>query len=331
MTRTLLLRVSLVILATSTAYGRADDLPYAQVSRVPRVVNSGSLFDFEFDPTGSRLYALSIKGVHWVDVRASEPRVNGPIPFNRLGTIAIAPDLGRLYFSKDREQFGYVNLRTNETTILTGKEWRCGEKLVYEPTRKELYATTTFRGDVVAVYDSETGRRKAEIKLPGYQVGTFESVAGKVFVTLANKPELFAIDAASHAVAPWLVNGRTIISPGRVQVDPVGDYVLIQHNRGVIAVDARTATVAGSITTPLDSSTFAFDPEKRILVVPTVEVPDHPRIRLHAYAFNVAGFRPIGELPNLENEGGRVYSMHGGFIQEGHSSLLLWLAPESKR
>jgi hypothetical protein len=315
----------LVLLATSVAYGRADDPPYSQVSRVPRVVEGGPLTDFEFDPLGRRLYARSREGVYWVDVAAREPKLNGPIPLEEPGAIAIAANLGRLYFSTIREQFGYVNLRTNETTILIDKEWRSG-RFVYEPTRKELYAAPTFRGDVIAVYDTETGKRTHEIKLPGYQVGALESVAGKVFFTLANKAELFAIDAASRTVAPWMVNGRKIISPGRLQVDPLEDFLLIQHHRGVIAVDARTARVAGSITTPLDSSTFAFDPEKRILVVPTVEVPDHPRIRLHAYAFNVAGFRPIGELPNVGNEGSRVYSMYGGFIQEGHDSLLFWLA-----
>ena len=325
MTRIVLLRVSLVLLATSVAYGRADDLPYPQVSRVPRMVDGSVLFDFEFDPISRRVYACSQEGVYWVDVRAREPRVNGPILPREPHAIAIAADLGRLYFSRDREYFGYVNLRTNETKILTGNDWR-GGKLVYEATRKEVYAPPSFRGDVIAVYDSETGRRTAEIKLPGYQVNALESVAGKVFVTLANKAELLAIDAASHTVAPWIVNGRKLISPGRLQVDPIGDYLLIQHDRGVIAIDARTATVAGQITTPRDSSTFAYDPEKRILVVPTIEVPDHPRVRLHAYAFNAAGFRPLGELPNPANDGSRVYPMHGGFIQEGHDSLLFWLA-----
>lgn len=196
MTRVVLLRVSVVLLASSVAYGRADDLPYTQVSRVPRVVDGSVLFDFEFDPISRRVYACSEEGVYWVDVRAREPRVNGPILPREPHAIAIAANLGRLYFSRDREHFGYVNLRTNETKI----------------------------------------------------------------------------------------------------------------------------------TTPRDSSTFAYDPEKRILVVPTIEVPDHPRVRLHAYAFNAAGFRPLGELPNPANDGSRVYPMHGGFIQEGHDSLLFWLA-----
>ena len=331
MTRTLLLRISLVLLATSAAYGRADELPYSQVSRVPRVVDSGTLVDFAFDPVGRRIYAHSLEGVYWVDVREREPRVNGPILPKRSGAIEIAPDLGRLYFSKDREHLGYLDLRTHEKRILIGEEWR-GGRLVYEPTRKELYSPTSVRSEILAVYDSETGKRTAEIKLPGFGVSALESVAGKVFFTLTNKAELYAIDAASHTVVPWRVNGQKIISPGRIEADLINQYLLIQHNRGVVAVDARTATVVGHITLPRgEGGTFAFDPEKRILVVPISEAPDHPRIHLRAYALDSKGFTPAGELPNTANEGGPVLSMHGGFIQQGHDSLLLWLAPESKR
>jgi DNA-binding beta-propeller fold protein YncE len=324
MTRNLPLRVSLVFLVTSVAYGHVADLPYSQVSRLPRVVDSGAFVQFAFDPVGRRLYAHSREGVYAIDVQAREPEATGPILPRTIASIEMAPDLGRLYFAREREQFGYLNLRTNQKTILAGPEWQ-GGWLVYEQTRRELYTPTRFRGETISVYDGDTGKRTAEIKLPGFQVTALESVPGKVFFSVANKAELYSIDAATHTVTPWRVNGQKITLPARLHGDPAGQYLFLGYDRHVLAVDPQSGNAIARLLTG-GSPSFAFDPEKRLLVVSALEHPDHPRVRLHTYSIGPSGFTLVGELPNRQNEGWGLVSMYGGFLQQGYDSLLFWLA-----
>ena len=324
MTRVLLLRVGVVLIASTVAYGRANNPPYTQAGRMPSVIDSESLVNFVFDPVGRRLYAQSLAGVYWMDVREGEPQFRGPILPKRTGSIEIAPDLGRLYFSKDGERFGYLNLRTHEPPkILARQQWQ-GGRLVYEPTRKEIYTPTRFRGEAIAVYDAETGERTAEIKLPGYRVTALEAVPGKVFFSVENKSGLYVIDATTHTVAPWPINGK-LVTPALLEADPAGQYLFGQYDRHVVAIDVRSATVVARLTTAGNAS-FAFDPESRLLVVSASEIPEHPRVVLKTYSVSTSGFTQVANLKNPAENGGQVYSMHGGFLQRSHDSLLLWLA-----
>jgi hypothetical protein len=328
MTRVLLLRVGVVLLASTVAYGRADNPPYTQAGRVPSVIDSESLVNFVFDPGGRRLYAQSLEGVYWMDVREKEPQFKGPILPKRTGSIEIAPDLGRLYFSKDGEKFGYLNLRTNEPPkILAGQGWQ-GGRLVYEPTRKEIYTPTRFRGEAIAVYDAETGERAADIKLPGWRVTALEAAPGKVFVSVENKSGLYVIDAATHTVAPWPINGQ-LVTPALLEADPAGQYLFGQYDRHVVAIDIRSATVVGRLTTAGHAS-FAFDPESRLLVMASREIPDHPRVVLKTYSVSPNGFTHVADLKNPTEDEAGVYSMHGGFLQRGHRSLFVWLAAPAR-
>ena len=331
MNRMFRVRIGVILLASSMTYGvadgRADNPPYKQAGRLPSVIDSEGLVNFVFDPAARRLYAQSRAGVYWTDVRESEPQFKGPILPKTTGSIEIAPDLGRLYFSRDQERFGYLDLRTNERPkILAGKEWR-GGRLVYEPSRKELYSPTRFRGEVMAVYDAETGARTAEITLPGFHVTAMEAVPGKVFFSLENKPGLYAIDAATHRVAPWPINGK-LVTPAFLEGDPTGEYLFGQYDRHVVAIDIRTATVVADLATA-GSASVAFDPENRLLVVSAADIPDHPRVLLRTYSVSAIGFKQVAELKNPD-DGGHVYSMHGGFLQEGHRSLFLWLAAPAR-
>jgi DNA-binding beta-propeller fold protein YncE len=219
-------------------------------------------------------------------------------------------------------------LRTNEPpTILVGKEWQ-GGRLAYEPTRKEIYTPTRFRGEAIAVYDADTGKRTADLKLPGYRVTALEAVPGKVFFSVENRSGLYVIDAATHTVAPWPINGK-LVTPAFIEADPAGQYLFGQYERHVVAIDIRTATVVADLTTTGVAS-IAFDPETRLLVVAAGEIPDHPRVVLKTYSVSANGFTLVANLKNtLENEGS-VYSMHGGFLQRGHHSLFLWLAAPTR-
>jgi hypothetical protein len=317
-----ILRAGILLLATTAAYGRADDPPYIQAGRVAKAVGTGVMNEFVFDPVGRRLYGRNGEGVYWVDPRAAGSRFNGPILLRRTGAIEIAPDLGRLYFSKDRDHFGYVNLRTNAPpTTLVGKEWR-GGWMVYEPVRKEIYTPTRALGDTMAVYEADTGTLTREITLPGSRVTRLEAVPGKVFFTVEGKFGLHVIDATTHAVRPWPVNG-TMVEPGRLEVDPSGRHMITQYERHVVAIDIPSARVIGQLLIPgLDD--FAFDPERRLVVLAVHDPPDHPKVRLRTYALNANGFSEVAELKNPEEASAGLTSMNGGFMQAGRHSLFIW-------
>jgi len=151
-----------------------------------------------------------------------------------------------------------------------------------------------------------------------------EAVPGKVFFSVENQSGLYVIDSATHTVAPWPINGK-LVTPAFLEADPAGQYLFGQYDRHVVAIDIRTATVVANLTTAGFAS-LAFDPENRLLVVAARENPDHPRVTLKTYSVSPNGFTHVADLKNpAENEAG-VYSMHGGFLQRGHRSLILWLA-----
>ena len=61
-------------------------------------------------------------------------------------------------------------------------------------------------------------------------------------------------------------------------------------------------------------------------IVSASEIPEHPRVVLKTYSVSTSGFTQVANLKNPAENGGQVYSMHGGFLQRSHDSLLLWLA-----
>jgi len=321
MTRVLLLRLGVVLLAVGVVHGRSEDLPYAQVARVPSVVDGQALQAFAFDPVAERLYAGSVLGVFWIDLRDSVPRIKGPLIRKRIGTIEVAPEAGRLFYTTI-DEFGYVNLRTTEPPQrLGGRQWRTA-RLAYEPTRREMYIATHDSG--IVVYDTETGERGPAIELPGWHATSLEAVPGKVFFSLADKSGLYVIDAATHQVAPWPVTGP-LVTPAYLDADPTGRYLFATYDRFVVAIDVATATVVDRLATATGAR-IAFDPERRLLVVSEFDRPDHPRINLKAYAVGADGLKQVAELANPPDGQLGLESFRGGFLQEGYRSLLVWRA-----
>src|SRR5687768_14779637 len=294
MTRVHSVRLLLVTLfAIAVVHGQSDTPPYTQVARLPAVVVGHSLAAFAFDPVDQRLYAGSRNGVFWVDLRERDPRFKGPMLRKPIGTIEVAPETGKLFYTTP-DEFGYMNLRTNEPPrILAGRQWRTA-RLAYEPTRKEMYIATRESG--IIVYNTEHGERGAVIELPGWFPTVLEAVPGKVFFSVANKSGLYVIDAATHTVAPWPVTGQ-LVTPAYLDADPTGQYLFATYDRYLVAIDIASAAVVGRIVTA-SGARIAFDPERRLLVVSQYEHPDHPRILLRTYSVSDNGLTLVAELKN---------------------------------
>ncbi len=321
MTRVLSVRLLLAMFAVAAVHGRSDDSPYTQVGRVPSIVDGHGLDAFAFDPVDQRLYAGSRNGVFWVDLRERDPRLKGPMLRKPIGTIEIAPEAGKLFYTTP-DEFGYMNLRTNDPPrTLAGRQWRTA-RLAYEPRRKEMYIATRESG--ILVYDTEKGERGAVIELPGWYPDVLEAVPGKVFFSVANKSGLFVIDAATHTVAPWPVTGK-LVTPAYLDADPTGKYLFATYDRYLVGIDIPSATVVARITTARGAR-LAFDPERRLLIVSDYELPDHPRIRLRTFSVSDNGFTQVAQLKNPADGEVGLESFRGGFLQQGYRSLLLWTA-----
>lgn len=321
MARILWLRVAVVLLASSAIYGSSETPPYTQVARVPSVVDGQRLNSFAFDPVDQRLYAGSRNGVFWLDLKERDPRLKGPLFRKPIGTIEVAPEAGRLFYTTP-DEFGYINLRTNEPPrILGGQQWRTA-RLAYEPTRKEMYIATHEKG--IVVYDTTNGERGPIIEEPGWFANVLEAVPGKVFFSVENKSGLYVIDAATHKISPWPVTGK-LVTPAYLDADPTGQYLFATYDRHVVAIDIATATVVARRTTAFGAR-IAFDPERRLLVVSEYDRPGHPMIKLRAFSVDAKGLTEVAELKNPVDGQVGLESFRGGFLQEGYNTLLLWTA-----
>jgi hypothetical protein len=310
-----------VLLASALVYAQSATLPYTQVASVPRVVDGKGFNSFAFDPVEQRLYASSWNGLFRVDLDERNPKITGPLLRKRLGGIEIAPDSGGLFYTAENE-FGYLNVRTNDPPkILARREW-ITTRPAYEPTRREMYVGT--RGSGIIVYDTARGERASEIEVPGWYVTMLEAVPGKVFMSVMNKSGLYVIDAATHTVTPWPVKG-TLVTPAYFEADPSGQYLFATYDRYVVAIDIPSATVVGRLVTEGEIS-IAFDPERRLLIVSARDLPDHPRRGLKAYSVGAGGFAQVAELNKPSDGWGGLESLRGGFLQHAHSTLLFWKA-----
>ena len=197
MTRVLSVRLLVALFAVAVIHGRSDDAPYTQVARVPSVVDGHGLDAFAFDPVDQRLYAGSRNGVFWVDLRDPEPRLKGPMLEKPIGTIEVAPEAGKLFYTTP-DEFGYMNLRTNDPPrTLAGRQWRTA-RLAYEPTRKEMYIATREHG--IIVYATEDGERGPAIEL--LRAAEIESIV--VTDTVLLPPEKRIGKITQLTVAPLL-------------------------------------------------------------------------------------------------------------------------------
>jgi DNA-binding beta-propeller fold protein YncE len=301
-------------------HGLSADVPYTQVARVPAVVDGQGLTAFAFDPVDRRLYAGSRNGVFWLDLKERDPRLKGPMLRKPIGTIEVAPETGKLFYTTP-DEFGYMNLRTNDPPkILAGRQWRT-TRLAYEPTRKEMYIATRERG--IIVFGTEEGERGPSIELPGWYADVLEAVPGKVFFSVANKSGLYVIDAATHEVSPFPVTGK-LVTPAYLDADPTGKYLFATYDRYMVAIDIASATVVGRITTATGAR-IAFDPDRRLLIM-AEHHEGRPQVRLRAYSVDSNGFTEVAELKNPVDGQVGLESFRGGFLQQGYNTLLVWSA-----
>ncbi|NQW03060.1 MAG: hypothetical protein HQ485_03445 [Acidobacteria bacterium] len=242
-------------------------------------------------------------------MRDADPRIRGPIFRKSIGTIDVAPEPGRLFYTTP-DQLGYINLSSSKPPkILGGRQWRTA-RLAYEPTLREMYVPTSKSG--LVVYDAESGERSTTIKLPGWYASMFETVPSKLCFSVANKSGLYVIDAATHTFAPW----PKLVTPAYLDSDPTGHYLFATHDRHLVAADIPSAKAVARRVTATETR-IAYDAERRRLVVSEFDQPGHPRLRLRAFSVSADGFTEVDELKNPDDGQAGLESFRGGFLQQG--------------
>ena len=196
-----------------------------------------------------------------------------------------------------------------------------GTDLVYEPTRHELYVTSA-RQPVIRVFDAQSGERAPSIDLPGWWGLELEAIPGRVFLTVGGKDGLYAVDAATHAIAPWPVEGR-ISTPAHIEAGIHPDATCSspitadrRHRRRHREGHGRVIMA----TVPA----IAFDPGTGLLVATWTDAA--PPVRVVAYEVTTDGLSVAARLENPSLGAVGVEPTEHGFIQAGHRVLIVWKA-----
>jgi hypothetical protein len=307
-----------LIVAASVAARQDSPPPYRFVATLPSVVDGGPLRTFAFDPGEKKLYVGCNRGLFWVDLSEPTPVVKGPLIKKNILKIEIAPDLARVfYFTAD--EVGYVDLdRGGEDEFLIGDI--LARDLVYEPTRHEVYIAT--RDPRLIVLDARSGRSGDPIPLPGWYGVELESIPGRVFLSVGGKDGLYTIDAATHRVTPWPVDGR-IVTPAIIEADPSGRYLFLSYYREIVAIDIARASVVGRVVTATTPS-IAFDPGERLLLATWRDEADPQAIKVVAFRAGDDGLTEVANLKNPRVGSVGVEPTNHGFIQAGNLALLVW-------
>ncbi len=296
---------------------------YAPAATLARIVNGQALRDYAFDRATRRLFAGS-DGLFWFDLDDRKPTAKGPIVRKDILRIELAPESGRLFYLAD-DEIGFVDIRhlPAEPVTLAKGHWG-GRDIAYEPTRQEVFVGT--RSPAVLVFNAVTGERLPDVTVPGWYATGIEAIPGRVFMNVEGKSGVYQIDAATHNVTPWAIDGR-VVTPARLEADPAGRTLFAAYDQYIVAIDVRTAKELGRIVTAPDSS-MAFDPGTGWLVASWVEW-QHPLVHLSVFSVDASGFNEVGTLESRVSGGGKTPALeptNQGFIQLGSNSIIVWKA-----
>lgn len=312
--------LALSFVLVSAVAAQSNTAAYHQIAKVPAGVNGQSFSSFAFDPTDHRLYASSRDGLFWLNVDADRPVWHGPTFKDFLMVVRFAPELRRVFFSSI-DDVGYVDVDALDKPHLIARNLHAGG-LVYEPQAREVYAS--HRGSSVFVFNGQTGERSGTIEVPGWFAQLREAIPGQVFLTLPNKEGLYTINAASHRIGPWPVDGK-IEKPAYMEVDLAGKYIFLSYDRNIVAIDTATAKVVGRMVA-IGTAPIAFDSGSNLLV--TAGTVQTAPARLMAYRVDANGFTLVSSMDNPAVGETRigVEPTNHGFIQRRGTDWLLWKA-----
>ena len=269
-----------------------------------------------FDPRSGRLWLGSRHGL--ISVSIADNRMTPAVTaVHHVGDVELAPDLERIFFVAERDQLTYVDLKSPASPVAIGRVDRVTE-LVYEPVRRELYALTATAE--VVVFNAASGERGVRIELPGREGRSPVTIGGRVYLTIAGRKGVFAIDGTTHEVTPQATLGED--SPQAIEVDAANGLFFFAYPRAIAVVDVETGKVFGRrVLTSVGA--IAFDPGAGLLIATN---PTPPRA-LETFRVTPGGLEAIDRLKWVQPGLNRLQPTSFGFIQRGDSTPVTGSSP----
>ena len=255
MTRKLTVVLACIGFLGITLYADAAD--YHLIKKV-NVGGNGGWDYLTYDESGHRVF-LS-RGNEVIVVDADSGATVGTIrdtPF--VHGIALAPELGRGFTS---------NGQTNNVTIFDLKTLksigqvstgRGPDAVVYDPKSKRVF-TMNGRDNTATVINAENGQAVGTIALPGRPEFAVADGRGTIFVNIANKHSVTAIDSIQLMVrANWNMPGCE--GPSGLSMDRQNRRLFAGCDNKVMAiVDADSGNLVTTVPIGAGVDATAFDP-----------------------------------------------------------------------
>jgi DNA-binding beta-propeller fold protein YncE len=219
------------------------------------------------DPQSRQLYLSNNSGVIVINIDTFLRVGTVPQPPALPGVglvhgVAIAHELGRGFMSLEvPASVDIFDLKTLAPLGTTATD-RGTDAIVFDPFSKRVFTDNgKYRAvhDVTAI-DAVSGRRLANIALPGGPEAAVADGIGHVYLNLASRSELGRIDSGALKLT-----GRWPLAPCK---QPSGLAIDAEHrrlfagcgNQLMVMIDADSGKVVATVPTGEDTDTTAFDP-----------------------------------------------------------------------
>ena len=219
------------------------------------------------DPQSRQLYLSTNSGIIVIniDTFSRVGTVPQPPAFSGVGLVhgvAIAHELGRGFIALEMPaSVDIFDLKTLAPLGTTATD-RGTAAIVFDAFSKRVFTGNgKYRGvhDATAI-DAASGRRLANIALPGSPESAVADGIGHVYINLASRSELGRIDSGALKLS-----GRWPLAPCR---EPSGLAIDVEHrrlfagcgNQIMVMIDADSGKVVATVPTGEDTDSTAFDP-----------------------------------------------------------------------
>ena len=220
-------------------------------------IGGEGIWDYlSIDSENRRLYASHDQQVEVID--ADTGKSVGVIPHTPLvHGIAVANDLNRGFTSNgDDDSVTMFDLKA--LTVLKKIPVNEPNFILYEPFTHRVFPLS----DKITVLDAENGEKAGDVDLGGYPEGGVSDGWGTIYVTLADKAAIAAVDAKTLKVTRVLP--VKCIAPQNVAYDATNKRLLVGCVDGFRAIDADSGQLVGRSLMCGGVDSGLYDPESKL-------------------------------------------------------------------
>jgi DNA-binding beta-propeller fold protein YncE len=251
-----------IALAPAVARQSAADGPYHYLKTIK--IGGEEAGDYgRVDAAGRRLYWSHGNKVVVIDIDkdtvvgeiADTPGVHG---------IAIARELGLVFTTNGGEnKASIVDLKTYATKMKVDTD-QDPDPVLYDPSRKEVY-TFNGRGGTATVFEAQSGKVVASIKLPGKaESAAIDVKVGRIYNVNESANEVTVIDTKTHTIVDhWP------IAPGErasgIAIDVDNHRLFIAATKLLVVMNYDTGKVVTTIPIGAEQDGAIYDPVHKLV------------------------------------------------------------------